>query len=288
MVPISVIGLGAMGAALARTLLEQGHRVTVWNRSLEKAAPLVEAGATLAASASDAIGASSATIVCIKSHRLTRELLSTNSAVLAGKTIIEMSTGEASDAEDLAAFLRSNGADLLIGMINAYPTGIGQEETTIITVGPEAAWLQFAPVIKTLGGKSTYVGDRPALLAALFAALFTTRQAFMFGMIYGALACRKAGVPLDTFVDQIPVSIKMAKDYYDLFAATVPSGYFVDPPASMTTYAAALDDALGTFEALGARAELPRLMCDLVHQGVEAGRGDEQLTALVTVLDETP
>jgi len=95
-----------------------------------------------------------------------------------------------------------------------------------------------------LGGKSTYVGDQPAALAVLFAALFTTRQSFMFGMIYGALACQKAGIPLDAFVDQIPVSIKVMQDYYELFAATVPAGDYSNPEASMTTYAAAIDDTL--------------------------------------------
>ncbi len=52
----------------------------------------------------------------------------------------------------------------------------------------------------------------------------------------------------------------------------------------MATYAAAFDAALATFDNLGARAELPRLMHDLVRRGVEAGHGDDRLTALVEVL----
>ena len=42
---IAVVGLGAMGAAAARRLLDQGQRVVVWNRTREKAAPLIERGA---------------------------------------------------------------------------------------------------------------------------------------------------------------------------------------------------------------------------------------------------
>ncbi|RLA09246.1 MAG: hypothetical protein DRQ59_13375 [Gammaproteobacteria bacterium] len=145
-------------------------------------------------------------------------------------------------------------------------------------------WAEYQPVIMALGGKSTYVGDQPAALAVLFAALFTTRQSFMFGMIYGALACQKAGIPLDAFVNQIPVSIKMMQDYYELFAATVPAGDYSNPEASMTTYAAAIDDTLGTFKSLGARSELPQLMHDLVHQGVDSGHGDKQLTGLVKLM----
>jgi 3-hydroxyisobutyrate dehydrogenase-like beta-hydroxyacid dehydrogenase len=106
----------------------------------------------------------------------------------------------------------------------------------------------------------------------------------MFGMIYGALACQKAGIPLDAFVNQIPVSIKVVQDYYALFAATVPSGDYSNPEASMTTYAAAIDDTLGTFKNLDARSELPQLMHDLVHHAVDTGHGDEQLTALVKLM----
>ena len=111
--------------------------------------------ATLAATASDAIAASPATIVCIKSHSHTRALLAADPAVLKGKTIIEMSTGDASAAEELAAFIQSQGADYLIGMINAFPTKIGEEQTTIIAVGPEAVWAEYAPMIKVLGGQSS-------------------------------------------------------------------------------------------------------------------------------------
>ncbi len=70
-----------MGAALARMLLAHGQPVTVWNRSSDKAAPLVEEGATLAATASDAIAASPATIVWIESHSHTRALLAADPGV---------------------------------------------------------------------------------------------------------------------------------------------------------------------------------------------------------------
>ena len=45
---VAVVGLGGMGAGAARRLLDQGHRVTVWNRTATKAAPLVERGAEAA------------------------------------------------------------------------------------------------------------------------------------------------------------------------------------------------------------------------------------------------
>lgn len=281
---ISVIGLGAMGNALARTLLQEGYAVTVWNRSAEKAAPLAAAGAAVAGSAEQAVAASPATITCIASHEQTIALLQGFAGSLRGRTVIELSTGGAAEAEALAGLLSENGADWLIGIINAYPTAIGNPETVLTMVGAEEVWETWRPAIATLGGASTRVGGEAGMLAALFAALFTTRQGFMFGMIYGGLVCRKAGIPLETFARQVPVSLGVLPSYHKYFADTVPTGDFDNPPATMTTYAAALDDALSTFKAVGAPAELPQLFSDLAHKGVDAGLNDKALTALVELL----
>jgi hypothetical protein len=61
---------------------------------------------------------------------------------------------------------------------------------------------------------------------------------------------------------------------------------FDNPPATMTTYAAALDDALSTFKAVGASAALPQLFSDLAHKGLDAGLNDKALTALVQLLGD--
>lgn len=278
---ISVIGLGAMGSALAHTLLQNDYSVTVWNRDPEKAAPLVEAGASAADSAADAISASPATITCIKTHDTTIELLEDRTAVLDGKTIIELSTGGAEEAEKLAAMLKANGAEWLIGIINAYPTMIGGDDTVLSIVGEPEVWKRWEKAIKTLGGASSHFGTEAGMAAVLFAALFTTRQGFMWGMIYGAMVCRKAGIPLDVFSAQVPVSLGVLPGYHKYFADTAPSGNFDNPPASMNTYVAALDDALSTFESSGAPDELPRLFSELAHRGADAGLGDKALTALI-------
>ena len=284
MTDISVIGLGVMGSALANALLLKGYSVTVWNRTVAKAEPLASAGAMVAGSAEEAVAASPATITCIASHDQTIALLEGCAASLSGKTIIELSTGGATEAEALARMLAENGANWLIGIINAYPTAIGKPETVLTMVGDAEVWGKWETAIKTLGGSSTHVGTEAGMVAALFAALFTTRQGFMFGMIYGGLVCKKAGIPLDTFARQIPVSLGVLPSYHQYFVDTVPEGKFDNPPATMTTYAAALDDALSTFKATGAPSELPQLFSDLAHRGIDAGLNDKALTALVELL----
>ena len=61
---VSVLGLGAMGAALARVLIEKGRSVTVWNRTTAKMGPLVSLGGEAAQTPAAAINASPLIIVC--------------------------------------------------------------------------------------------------------------------------------------------------------------------------------------------------------------------------------
>ena len=283
---ISVIGLGAMGSALASTLIKSGYTVTVWNRSPGKMAPLVSEGAAAAISAADAIAASPSIITCIKSHNQTLELLKVCDVSFDGKTIIELSTGGASEADKLTQFISTQGGSWLVGIINAYPTAIGGAETVLTVVGAPDVWQKWQPHISALGGGSIHVGTNASMLAALFAALFTTRQGFMFGMIYGALVCQKAGIPLDNFAKLIPVTMGVLPSYHQYFADTAPNGNFDNPPATMTTYAAALDDALKTFDEVGAPNELPKLFSDAAHKGLDAGLEEKALTALVKLLNQ--
>jgi 3-hydroxyisobutyrate dehydrogenase-like beta-hydroxyacid dehydrogenase len=284
MTDVSIVGLGAMGAALARAQMTAGRSVTVWNRTTEKAAPLVAEGAVAATTVAEAISASPVTITCVKSHPQTIELLTTAATALAGKTIIELSTGGAREAEDLAQLLENGGAGWMVGIINAYPHMIGDEQTVLSVVGTDEQWDTHGPIIRAMGGSSVHVGDQAGMLAALFAGLFTVRQGFMWGMIYGALAAKKAGIPMQTFSDLVPISMGMMKPYYDYFAATAPQATYDDPPATMRTYAAALEDVLASFEELGARDELPRLFVEMAQKGMDEGLEDKALTAVIDVL----
>ncbi len=286
---ISVIGLGKMGAALASTLLRRGKSVTVWNRSAEKAAPLVEAGAALASSPEEAITASEATIVCIKTHKTTTELLKPLSGQLSGKTILDLSTGGAEEAKELVEMLTAAGAQWHIGMINAYPSGIGKAETAILCAGPPEVWDRWGNAIRALGGASAHVGTEAAAIPGLFAAMFTARQGFMFGLIYGGAVCRKAGLPMEVFAAQVPVTLGMAGNYADLFMRTVPTRDYDDPGATVAVYLAALEDVMATFEATETSDALPRLMRNLAQRGVDEGYAGQELTSLVELLaSDTP
>src|SRR5512132_2263614 len=95
---VTVIGLGNMGSALARAFLERGHAVTVWNRSPEKAAPLVAKGAVLASNAAEAIDASPFILLCVTNYAAANQILGEVRTHLAEKLLIHFTTGSPQDA----------------------------------------------------------------------------------------------------------------------------------------------------------------------------------------------
>lgn len=72
---VSVYGLGAMGSALARALLRNGHGVYVWNRTSAKANPLVWEGTALAPNPASAVNSSPVLIFCVDDYKATHSIL---------------------------------------------------------------------------------------------------------------------------------------------------------------------------------------------------------------------
>jgi 3-hydroxyisobutyrate dehydrogenase-like beta-hydroxyacid dehydrogenase len=72
---IAFLGLGQMGTPMAARLLRAGHHVTVWNRTAERTAPLVEQGATAASSPSDAAVGADVAITMLATSEALEEVL---------------------------------------------------------------------------------------------------------------------------------------------------------------------------------------------------------------------
>lgn len=114
---IGVAGTGRMGFAIAQRLLALGHRVSVWNRTREKAEPLAAEGASVAATPAELAEASEVVITIVTDAAAIEALYSGPggllSARVAGKTFIEMSTVRPDTERALAAKVRAQGAALI-------------------------------------------------------------------------------------------------------------------------------------------------------------------------------
>src|SRR4051812_18164692 len=89
MTHVAVLGTGRMGAAIALRLLHAGHQVTVWNRTAEKTAPLVAAGAR--AAATPAVPGAEVVITMLTDAAAVRAVVAA-ADLRPGSVLVEMST----------------------------------------------------------------------------------------------------------------------------------------------------------------------------------------------------
>ena len=154
--PVTVIGLGLMGQALAGAFLKDGHPTTVWNRSPEKAEHLRTQGATLAGSIGDAVAAGPLVLVCVSDYEAVHELLDPLGDVLADRVVVNLTSGTSKQARDTAGWAARRGFTYLDGAILAIPrpsarptpfcSTAGRGRPSTCTSRPCGAWVRAPPI----------------------------------------------------------------------------------------------------------------------------------------------
>ena len=282
--PISVIGLGTMGSALATTLLKAGHPVTAWNRSAAKATPLIARGATLAPSVSEAIAAGDITLICVDNYAVSQQLLDEASNVVTGKLVVQLSTGSPQGARTLEGWCHARGARYLDGAILCFPDQIGTTDASIICSGANAAFSEAEPVLRLLAPTLEHVAEAVGAAAAQDCAVAAYFAGGLLGALHGALICEAEGLPVAKVCAQFSeLSPILGGDVAHL-GKTLASGDFDHPYASLKTWSAAIGRLTGHAADAGIDNRFPRFAADLFEEGVAQGLGQQEVSALIKVL----
>src|SRR5690242_7200215 len=114
---IGLCGTGRMGAAIVLRLIDQGHQMTVWNRSAEKLKPLLEKGAHAAQTPGEVAGKNATIVTMLTDDKAVDEVYSGKDGLLSGdvkgKLFIDMSTVTPNATRKIAAAVRAKGAALV-------------------------------------------------------------------------------------------------------------------------------------------------------------------------------
>ena len=159
---IGIAGLGRMGAAIGLRLIEVGHKLTVWNRSPEKTKPLVDAGATVAATPAELAAGVDVVITILTNAEALSAVYDGPSGVLSrdltGKLVIEMSTVQPHDEMALAAKVMARGAAFVECPVGGT-VGPARQGKLLGLVGGEAADVARArPLLDQLCRRAEHVG----------------------------------------------------------------------------------------------------------------------------------
>jgi 3-hydroxyisobutyrate dehydrogenase-like beta-hydroxyacid dehydrogenase len=201
---ISVLGTGRMGSALARALLQAGHRTTVWNRTKQKAEPLAAIGATVAASVLDAVDAAQIIIVNVSDYSASAALLRSDAVTptMRGKLVVELTSGTPHGAREAGHWFVERGASYLDGAIMATPDFIGTDGGTILVSGPRELFDSNEGMFRTLGGNVQHIGEDLGLANALDSALLSLMWGALFGTLHAIAVCRAEQIDLGELARQ--------------------------------------------------------------------------------------
>jgi 2-hydroxy-3-oxopropionate reductase len=160
--PLGFIGLGVMGAAMARNLMKAGFPVTVHNRSRGKVDELVRDGARDGGSPAGVARASDVVLICVPDTPDVERVLFGEDGVMQGvkrdAIVIDCSTISATATVEFARRLNERGVQMLDSPVSGGPKG-AQDGTLSCMIGGDAAVVaRCMPVFQAIGKTFTHVG----------------------------------------------------------------------------------------------------------------------------------
>ncbi|GAA1285876.1 NAD(P)-dependent oxidoreductase [Saccharothrix xinjiangensis] len=279
--PVTVVGLGLMGRALAEAFLRGGHPTTVWNRSPEKAAPLVALGAELAGSPRDAVAASPLVVVCVSDHGAVRDLLDPLGDLLDGRVLANLTSGTSAQARETAGWAARHGGSYLDGAIMTVPQAIGTAGAVLLYSGPRSAFEEHEPVLRLLGAGTTHLGEDHGLSALHDVALLGMMWGALNGFLQGTALLGAAGVGAAAFTPYADTLLTTVAGWLPAYARQLDDGSRQPLDATLDTHLAAIEHLVEENESLGVSTELPRLFRALVDRAVASGHGDSGYAAVI-------
>ncbi|MFI5807171.1 NAD(P)-dependent oxidoreductase [Streptomyces sp. NPDC051561] len=226
--PVTVLGLGLMGSALADALLTAGHRVTVWNRTPTKADALVARGAVRAGSVREALEASPLTLSCLLDYDTQRAVLDPAAGALHGRTLVSLTNGSPAQARETETWAHALGASYLDGGIMAIPSMIAGPGAFILYSGARDPFDAHRATLEVLA-EAKYLGTDVGTAALYDLALLSSMDMMFAGFFHAvAMATSHKGTTASGFTELLVDWLTSMVHSLPAMAADIDSD---DPPS---------------------------------------------------------
>jgi 3-hydroxyisobutyrate dehydrogenase-like beta-hydroxyacid dehydrogenase len=194
---LGFVGLGSMGSRMARRLLDAGYALCGYNRTPAKAAELVRAGMTLAASPRDVAERAAVIFTMVTDDTALDAVTRAPDGLLAGwrpdAILVEMSTVSPAVIERLAAEVAARGGALLDAPVSGSPATLDAGQLSFMVGGDRAVLERARPYIEAIGPTITHVG-RVGLAKSMKIAVNQGLAVQMLSFAEAVLLAEKAGI----------------------------------------------------------------------------------------------
>lgn len=279
---VGYLGAGRMAAPMIRNLLADGHSVSVWNRSADKTAPLVAAGAQAAATPAAACPAGGIVLSCLADDAALEAVCADGSvagALGAGGVHVAMATVSAACTTALAAAHADAGAVYLAAPILGRPDAVAARVQSFLLAGPDPDAARVLPLLEQLGKQVFRFGAEPAAASVAKINFNFLIAAAVEAMAEAFAVVEKSGLDPRAFLDMVTGSAFGCPLYQNYGRMLVEQDW---DDAAFTLRLGLKDVRLASASAsaVDARMRLGELLEARFEAALEAGLGDKDWTAV--------
>ncbi|MGK5638215.1 NAD(P)-dependent oxidoreductase [Streptomyces sp. URMC 126] len=279
--PVTVLGMGPMGRALAGALLAAGHPVTVWNRTPGRAGELVERGVVEAESARAAVAASPLVIVCVIDYAAVDAIVRPAADALRGRTLVNLTADSPDRARATAAWAAEHGIGYLDGSILTPATTIGTDAATVIYSGPEEEFAAHRAALAALGGRSDHLGTDPGRAAAFDVAVLDFAWTAVSGYFHGLALARAEGITAAQLLPYSQGIVSLLGHVVPLYAERIDADRHPGDVSNVISVAAGIEHVLHASAARGLDTGVLDAALAVARRTIDEGYGRDDFSRVV-------
>jgi 3-hydroxyisobutyrate dehydrogenase-like beta-hydroxyacid dehydrogenase len=282
---VTLLGLGPMGQAMARSLLATGHRVTVWNRTSSRAESVVADGAHLATSPAEAVAASELIMLSLTDYQVMWDVLGAATASLAGRTLANLSSDTPDKTRQAATWAHSHGASFLAGGVMVPAAMVGTDAAYVYYSGDMAAFEAHRATLARIG-EPRFLGDDPARAQLMYQAHLDVFLTALSGLAHAIALVGSASITAESFLPAVmhmfrAIPEMIAPDGVEALGARIDAGEHLGEASNNTMLGATADHIQAASQSVGIDTTLPRVVQEYYRRAIADGHGADGWTRII-------
>jgi 3-hydroxyisobutyrate dehydrogenase len=283
--PVAVLGIGAMGHAMATSMLRAGIPTILWNRRPTATRDLAGRGADVAEAAADAARRAAIVVTMVTDTDAVLSIARDQgmlAALAPGAIWAQMSTIGVAGIERVAAMVQAERPDVtfLDAPVSGSKDPAEQGQLTIFASGPEQARPRVAALFDALGQRTIWVGEVGA--GSRLKLVNNTLVAFAAEAVANAAAlARRLGLQTETVIQALAGS-PLVSPWQAAKLARIATGEF----SAQFALSLALKDVRLALQAADDGLAVLACLAEEWQQAVDEGLGDQDLTVVTRVLEQ--
>jgi 3-hydroxyisobutyrate dehydrogenase-like beta-hydroxyacid dehydrogenase len=285
---IGFLGLGAMGLPIAGNLIDAGHAVTVYNRTIDKTKPLADRGAAVASRPAEVVSPGGVVLSMVADDRALEEIVGSDgflARLSAGGIHVGLSTVSPETSRALATRHAAGGSAYVAAPVFGRPEAAAAAKLWICLSGDPDARRRVRPLLETLGQAVYDFGDDPGAANVVKLCGNFLIAASIEAMAEAWTLAEKNGIPRSRVAELFAETL-FAAPVFRSYGAAVADKRYAPPGFRMKLGLKDVELVLGAARGSAVPMPVASLVRDRLLSGVARGRGDLDWSALAMGVSE--